>query len=73
MVNQRNSRRTRSNGLADLHPLIRLWVLRLLVPLGGDARGAPRARDYYEAGPVSELHFTPGNPRNVRVGLSYLF
>ncbi|MEZ4701670.1 MAG: TonB-dependent receptor [Rhodothermales bacterium] len=26
-----------------------------------------------EAGPVSELHFTPGNPRNVRVGLSYLF
>ena len=54
MVNQRNSRRTRSNGLADLHPLIRLWVLRLLVPLGGDARGAPRARDYYEAGPVSE-------------------
>ncbi len=26
-----------------------------------------------EAEPVSELHFTPGNPRNVRVGLSYLF
>jgi hypothetical protein len=30
-----------------------------------------RLRD--EAEPVSELHFTPGNPRNVRVGLSYLF
>lgn len=30
-----------------------------------------RLRD--EPGPVSELHFTPGNPRNVRVGLSYLF
>jgi len=26
-----------------------------------------------EAGPVSELHFTPGNPRNVRVRLTYLF
>jgi hypothetical protein len=26
-----------------------------------------------EPEPVSELHFTPGNPRNVRVGLSYLF
>ncbi len=26
-----------------------------------------------EAEPVSELHFTPGNPRNVRVGVSYLF
>ncbi|NUO79468.1 TonB-dependent receptor [candidate division KSB1 bacterium] len=26
-----------------------------------------------ESEPVSELHFTPGNPRNVRVGLSYLF
>jgi outer membrane receptor protein involved in Fe transport len=23
--------------------------------------------------PISELHFTPGNPRNVRVGISYLF
>ncbi|MGH7492623.1 MAG: TonB-dependent receptor [bacterium] len=30
-----------------------------------------RLRD--EPVPVSELHFTPGNPRNVRVGLSYLF
>ena len=26
-----------------------------------------------EAAPVAELHFTPGNPRTVRVGLSYLF
>lgn len=26
-----------------------------------------------EAGPVSELHFTPGNPRNVRLGISYAF
>jgi hypothetical protein len=23
--------------------------------------------------PVSELHFTPGMPRNVRVGLSFFF
>jgi outer membrane receptor protein involved in Fe transport len=30
-----------------------------------------RLRD--EAAPVSELHFTPGNPRNVRVGVSYSF
>ncbi len=26
-----------------------------------------------EPDPVSELHFTPGNPRNVRVGVSYSF
>jgi len=26
-----------------------------------------------EAEPVSEIHFTPGNSRNLRVGLSYLF
>ena len=26
-----------------------------------------------EAAPISELHFTPGNPRNVRIGVSYLF
>ncbi len=26
-----------------------------------------------EARPVSELHFTPGNPRNLRVGLTLLF
>lgn len=26
-----------------------------------------------EVAPVSELHFTPGNPRNVRLGVSYLF
>ncbi|MGH7599166.1 MAG: TonB-dependent receptor, partial [bacterium] len=26
-----------------------------------------------ETDPVSELHFTPGNPRNVRVGVSYSF
>jgi outer membrane receptor protein involved in Fe transport len=26
-----------------------------------------------EAASVSELHFTPGNPRNVRVGVSFFF
>ena len=26
-----------------------------------------------EAAPVSELHFTPGNPRSVRIGISYTF
>jgi outer membrane receptor protein involved in Fe transport len=26
-----------------------------------------------EPAPVSELHFTPGNPRNVRAGVSYSF
>jgi outer membrane receptor protein involved in Fe transport len=26
-----------------------------------------------EPAPVSDLHFTPGNPRNVRVGVSYSF
>ncbi len=26
-----------------------------------------------ESAPVSELHFTPGNPRNLRLGLSYAF
>jgi outer membrane receptor protein involved in Fe transport len=30
-----------------------------------------RLRD--EAAPVSELHFTPGNPRNLRVGVSVFF
>ena len=30
-----------------------------------------RLRDEVE--PVSELHFTPGNPRNVRVGMAFLF
>ena len=26
-----------------------------------------------ETTPVSEIHFTPGNPRNIRFGISYLF
>jgi outer membrane receptor protein involved in Fe transport len=26
-----------------------------------------------ETSPVSEIHFTPGNPRNIQAGISYQF
>lgn len=26
-----------------------------------------------ESEPISEIHFTPGNPRNIQVGISYQF
>ena len=38
-----------------------------------EAQFDTESRLYYETNPVSELHFTPGNPFNFQVGLSYEF
>ncbi len=38
-----------------------------------EAQFDTESRLFHEASPVSELHFTPGNPRSVRIGLSYFF
>ncbi len=38
-----------------------------------DAQFDTESRLYYEKTPISELHFTPGNPRNIQFGLSYQF
>lgn len=38
-----------------------------------EAQFDTESRLYNEASPVSELHFTPGNPRNFRTGISYEF
>ncbi len=38
-----------------------------------EAQFDTESRLYYETNPVSELHFTPGNPFNLQVGLSYEF
>jgi hypothetical protein len=38
-----------------------------------EAQFDTQSRLYLEASPVSELHFTPGNPFNVRAGISYEF
>lgn len=38
-----------------------------------EAQFDTESRLYYETTPVSELHFTPGNPFNIQVGISYEF
>ena len=38
-----------------------------------EAQFDTESRLHDETAPVSELHFTPGNPRNIRIGLSYVF
>jgi len=38
-----------------------------------EAQFDTESRLFYELEPVSELHFTPGNPINFRVGISYEF
>ncbi|MCK4746737.1 MAG: TonB-dependent receptor, partial [Bacteroidales bacterium] len=38
-----------------------------------EAQFDTESRLYNEALPVSELHFTPGNPRNFQTGISYEF
>ncbi len=48
-------------------------VENLLDIVWNEAQFATTSRLRTESLPVSELHFTPGNPRNVRLGLAYLF
>lgn len=38
-----------------------------------EAQFDTESRLYYETAPVSELHFTPGNPFNFQAGISYTF
>ena len=38
-----------------------------------EAQFDTESRLFYELEPVYELHFTPGNPINFRVGISYEF
>jgi len=38
-----------------------------------EAQFDTESRLFDEPSPVSELHFTPGNPRNIQVGISYEF
>jgi hypothetical protein len=38
-----------------------------------EAQFDTESRLYYETSPVSELHFTPGNPFNIQAGISYEF
>ncbi len=52
---------------------ISLMVENLLDTEWNEAQFDTESRLPGEAEPVSEIHFTPGNPRNVRVQLSYTF
>jgi outer membrane receptor protein involved in Fe transport len=38
-----------------------------------EAQFDTESRLFHEPAPVSELHFTPGNPFNIQVGFSYEF
>jgi outer membrane receptor protein involved in Fe transport len=38
-----------------------------------EAQFDTESRLFDEPASVSELHFTPGNPRNVRIGIEYRF
>ena len=38
-----------------------------------EAQFDTESRMQWEIEPVSEIHFTPGNPRNIQFGLSYKF
>ncbi|MEL6820549.1 MAG: TonB-dependent receptor [Calditrichota bacterium] len=49
------------------------WIENLLDVDWNEAQFDTESRLRDETNPVSEIHFTPGNPRNVRVGLSYRF
>jgi outer membrane receptor protein involved in Fe transport len=52
---------------------LHLIVENLLDMEWNEAQFDTESRLHDEPEPVSELHFTPGNPRNVRLGLGYLF
>ncbi len=52
---------------------VKLAVENLLDVAWNEAQFDTESRLRDEAVPVSELHFTPGNPFNVRVGLTYRF
>ncbi|MGH1365057.1 MAG: TonB-dependent receptor [Calditrichia bacterium] len=49
------------------------WVENLLDVDWNEAQFDTESRLRGETQAVSEIHFTPGNPRNVRLGVSYLF
>jgi len=38
-----------------------------------EAQFDTESRMAWESNPVSEIHFTPGNPRNIQFGVSYKF
>jgi len=38
-----------------------------------EAQFDTESRLFFEAEPVSELHYTPGNPFNLQAGISYSF
>lgn len=48
-------------------------IENLLDAVWNEAQFDTESRLFGEAEPVSELHFTPGNPRGARLGLSLLF
>lgn len=52
---------------------VQFAVENLLDSAWNEAQFATESQLRDEAASVSELHFTPGNPRGIRVGLSYLF
>ncbi len=45
----------------------------LLNATWNEAQFDTESRLYYESSPVSEIHFTPGNPINFQIGISYEF
>jgi len=49
------------------------WIENLLDVDWNEAQFDTESRLRNETDSVSEIHFTPGNPRNVRVGLEYKF
>jgi len=52
---------------------VHLTVENLLDAVWNEAQFDTESRLPGEAASVSELHFTPGNPRNLRLGIAYLF
>ena len=52
---------------------LNLTIENLLDTEWNEAQFATESRLANETAPVSEIHFTPGNPINVRLGLSYTF
>jgi len=48
-------------------------VENLLNATWNEAQFDTESRLYYESSPISEIHFTPGNPINFQTGISYEF
>jgi len=79
-ANEGDSVRARGSTAFDLNASYRfdqykihLMVENLLDTEWNEAQFDTESRLENEVDPVSELHFTPGNPFNMRVGLSYFF